>query len=54
MIGDCQSSPISLKGELTKNFLSLFSLDQVSLNSLLKYFPPKNVFNLIKSAIVFS
>ena len=30
-----------LKGELTKNFLFLFSLDQVSLISLLKYFPPK-------------
>ena len=29
------------KGELTKNFLFLFSLDQVSLISLLKYFPPK-------------
>ena len=30
-----------IKGELTKNFLFLFSLDQVSLISLLKYFPPK-------------
>ena len=30
-----------LKGELTKKFLFLFSLDQVSLISLLKYFPPK-------------
>ena len=30
-----------LKGELTKFFLFLFSLDQVSLISLLKYFPPK-------------
>ena len=30
-----------LKGELTKKFLFLFSLDQVSLVSLLKYFPPK-------------
>ena len=31
----------TFKGELTKNFLFLFSLDQVSLISLLKYFPPK-------------
>ena len=30
-----------IKGELTKKFLFLFSLDQVSLISLLKYFPPK-------------
>ena len=30
-----------LKGELTKKILFLFSLDQVSLISLLKYFPPK-------------
>ena len=29
------------KGELTKKFLFLFSLDQVSLISLLKYFHPK-------------
>ena len=43
-----------IKGELTKKFLFLFSLDQVSLISLLKYFPQKNVLNLIKSAIVFS
>ena len=31
----------ALKGELTKKFLFLFSLDQVSSISLLKYFPPK-------------
>ena len=31
----------TLKGELTKKFLFLFSLDQVSLISLLKYFPSK-------------
>ena len=30
-----------LKGELTKIFLFLFSLNQVSLISPLKYFPPK-------------
>ena len=34
-------SIIMFKGELTKKFLFLFSLDQVSLISLLKYFPPK-------------
>ena len=44
----------SLKGELTKKILFLFSLDQVSLISLLKYFPPKMSLTLIKSAIVFS
>ena len=32
---------IGVKGELTKIFLFLFSLDQVSLISLLKYFPQK-------------
>ena len=32
---------VGIKGELTKTFLFLFSLDQVSLISLLKYFPPK-------------
>ena len=31
----------AIEGELTKTFLFLFSLDQVSLISLLKYFPPK-------------
>ena len=45
---DCRPRPLymhaistGVKGELTKKFLFLFSLDQVSLISLLKYFPPK-------------
>ena len=32
---------LKLKGELTKFFYFCFFLDQVSLISLLKYFPPK-------------
>ena len=35
------SNSVVFKGELTKKILFLFSLDQVSLISLLKYFPPK-------------
>ena len=44
-IENLQKKDSTLKGELTKKFLFLFSLDQVSLISLLKYFPPKMSFN---------
>ena len=43
-----------IKGELTKFFLIFVFLRSSIINFAPKIFPSKNVFNLIKSAIVFS
>ena len=45
---------IDIKGELTKFFLIFVFLRSSIINFTPKIFPSKNVFNLIKSAIVFS